>query len=235
MSRRDITGCVVGSANMANLLLAAGLARKRELAIRLALGAGRGQLARLLLTESLLLAGSQLPRSAVIHVDARVPAFAFIISAGVGVFCGLWPLLRMKLGEIASSVREGGTRTVTDARSSFGNGLVVAEIALAFGLLVGAGLLIKNLSLLQSRDTGIRAEGAITFDVAPAGPRYASGPQLVEFYRSPYDRLRTLPGVTSVGFTSHLPMKSLAPWWNTASSSATCSWDAFPPSASVGS
>jgi putative ABC transport system permease protein len=221
---------LIACANVANLLLAAGLARKRELAIRLALGAGRGELARLLLTESLLLAaiggalglglalglvklfvalaGSQLPRSATIHLDAPVLAFAVIISAGVGVFCGLWPLLRMKLGEIASSVREGDTRTVTDARSSFGNGLVVAEIALAFGLLVGAGLLIKNLSLLQSREAGIRAEGAITFDVAPTGLRYASNAQLLEFYRNLSDRLRTLPGVKSVGFTSHLPMKS---------------------------
>jgi putative ABC transport system permease protein len=221
---------LIACANVANLLLAAGLARKRELAIRLALGASRRELARLLLTESLLLAGlggalglglalwvvklfvtlagNQLPRSAAIHLDARVVAFALIISAGVGVFCGLWPLLRMKLGEIASSVREGDTRTVTGGRSSFGNGLVVAEIALAFGLLVGAGLLIKNLSLLQSREAGIRAEGAITFDVAPAGPRYASDGQLVEFYRNLYDRLRTLPGVTSVGFTSHLPMKA---------------------------
>jgi putative ABC transport system permease protein len=221
---------LIACANVANLLLAAGLARKRELAIRLALGAGRGELARLLLVESLLLAGiggalglglaqwavkmfvalagNQLPRSAAIQIDARVIFFALLITGSVGVFCGLWPLLRMKLGAIASSVREGDTRTVTDGRSSFGNGLVIGEIALAFGLLVGAGLLVKNLSLLQSREAGFRSEGAITFDVAPAGPRYQAGPQIVEFYRNLYERLKALPGVTNVGFTSHLPMKS---------------------------
>ncbi len=94
------------------------------------------------------------------------------------------------------------------ARSRFGSGLVVAEIALAFALLVGAGLLVKNLSLLQSRETGVRTAGAIAFDVAPAGARYESDAQVRAFYRDLYQRLTTIPGVQEVGLISHLPMRA---------------------------
>ena len=219
---------LIACSNVANLLLAAGFARKRELAIRLALGAGRGQLARLLVVESLVLAtiggvvglvlaqwavqvfvalaGNQLPRAGTIHLDARVVVFALSISLAVGVLCGLWPLLRMRLGDLASSVREADTRTASGASGTFGSGLVVAQIALAFALLVGAGLLVKNLALLQSRDAGVRTDGVIAFDVAPAGPRYQADEQLVAFYRDLYARLVAVPGVETVGLTSHLPM-----------------------------
>ncbi len=219
---------LIACSNVANLLLAAGLARRRELAIRAALGAGRLQLARLLIAEGLVLAGlggalglavaywlvqvfvalagSQLPRSATIHFDARVAVFALATSAAVGVFCGLWPILRLRLQDIASSVREGDTRTVSERRTAFGGGLVVAEIALGFALLVGAGLLIKNLTLLQNRDSGLDPTGVIAFDVAPSGPRYQSDEAVIAFYRELHARLAALPGVTTVGLTSHLPM-----------------------------
>ncbi len=221
---------LIACSNVANLLLAAGLARKRELAIRLALGAGRGQLAWLLVLESLVLAaiggalglvlahwavrvfvalaGRQLPRADDIHLDGRAVLFALITSAAVGVFCGLWPLMRMRLSELAASVREADTRTASGASGKFGSGLVVAEVALAFALLVGAGLLVKNLALLQSRETGVRSEGVIAFDVAPSGPRYASDPQVVAFYRGLQQGLAAIPGVDHVGFTSHLPMRA---------------------------
>ncbi|MBX7183636.1 MAG: ABC transporter permease [Vicinamibacteria bacterium] len=221
---------LIACSNVANLLLAAGLARRRELAIRLALGAGRKELARLLLAESLVLAGiggalglglaqwaiqvfvalagSQLPRASAIHLDARVVLFAAITSAAVGVFCGLWPITRMRLGELASAVREADTRTSSGGSSTFGSGLVVAEIAVAFALLVGAGLLVKNLALLQGRETGVRTTGVIAFDVAPSGPRYESDEQIVAFYRDLHQRLTRIPGVDSVGLTSHLPMYS---------------------------
>jgi predicted permease len=214
--------------NVANLLLAAGLARKRELAIRLALGAGRGQLARLLLGESLLLAsiggalglllaqwavqlfvalaGGQLPRASTITLDARVILFSIGATAAVGIFCGLWPLMKLRLSDLAASVREADTRTGSGASASFGRGLVVTEIAVAFALLVGAGLLVKNLALLQSRETGLRTEGVIAFDVAPVGPRYQADAQVVSFYRDLHQRLSSIPGVGEVGLTSHLPM-----------------------------
>lgn len=221
---------LIACSNVANLLLAAGLARKRELAIRLALGAGRGQLAWLLVLEGLVLAaiggalglvlahwavrvfvalaGSQLPRAGAIHLDGRAVLFALVTSAAVGVLCGLWPLLRMRLSELAASVREADTRTASGASGKFGSGLVVAEVALAFALLVGAGLLVKNLALLQSRDTGVRSEGVIAFDVAPVGPRYASDAQVVAFYRGLQQGLAAIPGADHVGLTSHLPMRA---------------------------
>ena len=219
---------LIACSNVANLLLAAGLARKRELAIRLALGAGRWQVARLLVVESLILAaiggalglvmahwavqlfvalaGNQLPRAATIHLDVRVVLFAVATSVAVGVFCGLWPLLRLRLGELASTVREADARTSSGGSAAFGRGLVVAEIALAFALLVGAGLLVKNLALLQSRESGLRTHGVIAFDVAPAGPRYQADDTVVAFYRDLYQRLAAVPGVERVGLTSHLPM-----------------------------
>jgi predicted permease len=219
---------LIACANVANLLLASGLARRRELAIRLALGAGSGDLARQLTLESLVLAaaggvlglvlarwvlqtfvalaGTQLPRAATIAIDGRVLAFAAAVSVGVGVFCGVWPLLSLRLSQIAEAVREGDTRTGSGGGQRFGNALVVAEIAVAFALLVGAGLLVKNLILLENRDAGIRTERIVAFDVAPTGVRYKADSASVSFYRDLYARLRNAPGVETVGMTSHLPM-----------------------------
>ncbi|HEU4689390.1 MAG TPA: ABC transporter permease, partial [Vicinamibacterales bacterium] len=164
---------LIGCANVANLLLAAGMARRRELGIRLALGARASDLARQLVSEASILAlaggtlgvllamwllrtfvalaGTQLPRATTVAIDGRVLLFTAAITIGVGVFCGLWPLLRLRTRELAGAVREGDTRTASGT-SNVGNGLVIAEIALAFALLVGGGLLMKNLLLLQGRD-----------------------------------------------------------------------------------
>ena len=224
---------LIACANVANLLLASGMARRREFAIRLALGAGRGTLARQLATESLLLAvtggilgillarwmvglfvvlaGNQLPRATTIEMDGRVLAFAAVTSVVVGVFCGVWPLLRLRPRELTSAVREGDTRTSSGGRR-LGNGLVVAEIAIAFALLVGAGLLVKNLVLLSARDAGIRTDRIVSFNVAPAGPRYGSPEQVVAFYHELYSRLTAVENVESAGMTSHLPMVEFG--WN---------------------
>ncbi|MBA2303303.1 MAG: ABC transporter permease, partial [Acidobacteria bacterium] len=174
---------LIGCANVANLLLAAGLARRRELGIRLALGARMGDLARQLIAEGtilatvggaigllltfwllrtfIVLAGTQLPRAATIAIDSRVVLFAAAVTATVGVCCGLWPLVRMRTRELAASVREGDTRNGSGTGRQMGNGLVVGEVALAFALLVGGGLFLKNLLLLQSRDAGIQIEQVI--------------------------------------------------------------------------
>jgi len=225
---------LIACANVANLLLASGLARRRELAIRLALGAGARDLARQLTLESLLLAvtggaigvllaqwilrtfvvlaGTQLPRAATIAIDGRVLMFTAAVSIAVGVFCGIWPLVMLRMSELASAVREGDMRTGSGAGRRFGNGLVVAEIALAFALLVAAGLLVKNLMLLRARDAGVRVDRIVAFDVAPSGPRYAASEQTLAFYRELYARLSQAGGVESVGMTSHLPMYSFG--WN---------------------
>lgn len=218
---------LIACANVANLLLASGLARRRELAIRLALGAGQADLARQLTAESVLLAisggaigvflaqwilktfivlaGNQLPRAATIAIDGRVLAFTAVVSIAVGVFCGVWPLALLRMKELASAVREGDMRTGSGSRR-FGNGLVVAEIALAFALLVGAGLLVKNLVLLRSRDAGIRIDRLIAFDLALSGPRYREPAQSRAFYRDLYARLAQVGNIEGVGMTSHLPM-----------------------------
>ena len=133
-------------------------------------------------------------------------AFTAALSLFVGVFCGLWPLLRLRTRELASSVREGDTRTGSGTGSHFGNGLVIAEIAIAFSLLVGAGLLLKNLVLLERRDTGIRTERLVTFDVSPTGERYKDPAQVSAFYRDLLERLRPVRGVQSITATNHLPM-----------------------------
>ena len=219
---------LIGCANVANLLLAAGLARRRELGIRLALGAKTSDLARQLVVESttlaliggtlgvllaswllrtfVVLAGNQLPRASTISIDGRVLVFSAVVTIGVGIFCGLWPLLRLRTKTLASAVREGDTRTGSGGGGQFGNGLVVAEIAIAFALLVGGALLVKNLLLLQSRDAGIVTDRVITFDLAPAGPRYAAPASVRALYRDLYTRLQQVGGVQHVGFISHLPM-----------------------------
>jgi len=219
---------LIGCANVANLLLAAGLARRRELGIRLALGARLGDLARQLIAEGtilatvggaiglllafwllrtfVVLAGTQLPRAATIAIDSRVVLFAAAVTTTVGVCCGLWPLVRMRTRELAASVREGDTRTGSGTGRQMGSGLVVGEVALAFALLVGGGLFLKNLLLLQSRDAGIQTARVVAFDVAPAGPRYAQPAAIRAFYRDLHERLAQVGGVQSVGSTSHLPM-----------------------------
>lgn len=225
---------LIASANVANLLLAAGMARRRELAIRLALGARLRDLARQLTVEGLLLAivgglagmllahwavrtfivlaGNQLPRASTIQMDGRVVAFAALLTLGVGIFCGLWPLVLLRARQLASVVREGDTRTASGGGRQVGNGLVVAEIAIAFALLIGAGLLVKNLVLLRGRDTGMRTAGVVTFDIAASGTRYRASEQVVAFYRELNARLAQVDLIERAGMVSHLPMYNFG--WN---------------------
>jgi predicted permease len=138
--------------------------------------------------------------------------FAFGVSLLVGVVCGLWPLARLRTHDLAAVVREGDTRTASGAGRRFGNGLVVAEIALAFALLVGAGLLVKDLLRLGSRDAGFVVDRVVAFDVAPSGPAYESDERVLAFHRELYERLAALGTVERAGMTSHLPMYNFG--WN---------------------
>jgi len=219
---------LIACANVANLLLASGLSRRREIAVRLALGAGRWDVARQLTAESLVLAaaggaaglllaiwivrvfvtlaGTNLPRASTIHVDLRVLAFTAAISIAVGIVCGLSPLIRLRLRTLTTALREGDTRTGSGGGSTFGNGLVIGEIAIAFALLVGAGLMVKNLLLLERRPAGIVTDHVIAFDISPSGPRYRDRAVVRELYRTLHERLSQLGGVQHAGLTSHLPM-----------------------------
>jgi predicted permease len=214
--------------NVANLLLASGMSRRREIAVRLALGAGQKDVARQLTCESLLLAlaggtlglllaiwivrvfvvlaANNLPRAATIHVDGWVLAFTAAISILVGLVCGLSPLLRLRVKTLTTALREGDTRTGSGGGGTFGNGLVIGEIAVAFALLVGAGLMVKNLLLLERRDAGISVDHVIAFDISPSGTRYRDGAAISALYRTLDERLAQLGGVQHVGLTSHLPM-----------------------------
>ena len=225
---------LIACANVANLLLASGLARRRELAVRAAIGATRWDLARQLTVESIVLAvvggalgvllaqwaittfvdlaDTVLPRTATVQLDRTVLLFAAGVSLLTGLFCGLWPVIRLNARTLGRDVHEGTLRAGGTAGSRrFGNGLVVVEIALAFTLVVGAGLLVKNLLRLQSRETGFRVEGLVAFDLSPTGERYRDN-AFQAFYRELLPRLKTLPGVTAVGATSHLPMYQFG--WN---------------------
>jgi putative ABC transport system permease protein len=129
------------------------------------------------------------------------------------VFCGLWPVMRLRSRTLAASVREGDHRGGADAAGRrFGNGLVVAEIALAFTLLVSAGLLLKSLLGLEARETGFRSESIVAFDLQPSGARYADTAVVQQFYRDLLARLAAVPGIEAVGATSHLPMYQYG--WN---------------------
>src|SRR5690349_4874515 len=118
------------------------------------------------------LAGPSLPLAATIAVDGRVLAFAAVMTVVVGLICGLSPLLRLRLRTLTSALREGDTRTGSGGAATFGNGLVIGEIAIAFALLAGAGLMIKNLLMLERRDAGISTAHVLAFDISPTGRRY---------------------------------------------------------------
>jgi putative ABC transport system permease protein len=224
---------LIACANVANLLLASGLSRRREFAVRTALGATRGDLARQLVFESIVLsllgggvglavanwivhgfvglADTILPRASSIGVDWTVTAFAFGVALLTGLFCGLWPVFRINSRSVANDVRQGDLRTGTQG-GRLGDSLVVVEIALAFSLLVGAGLLIKNLVGLEAQNTGFSTERLVAFDLAASGSRYKDADRQRDFYRQLLPRLAAIPGVTRVGLTSHLPMYQYG--WN---------------------
>lgn len=219
---------LIGAANVANLMLAAGLVRRRELAIRMSLGAGIRQLAGMLIAEGLwlaiaggvlgvvlsrwlvsafiALAGNQMPRAATIDLDLRVLAFAAAVSIAVGLVCSLFPVMLLRKEELATSVREGDVRGGSHSGNRTRSALVVAEIALAFGLLVCSALLIKNLLMLRNRDAGVRTARIVSFQVGLSGPRYAKETEAKMFFRALYERLRQINGVEGAGLTSHLPM-----------------------------
>ncbi|MBI3450922.1 MAG: ABC transporter permease [Acidobacteria bacterium] len=213
---------LIAGANVANLLLARGADRLREMAVRLALGAPRSRLVRQLLVESTLLsmiggaAGLLLALWAVAGFSALLPPdlarfteirmgapgflFAFALAALSGVAFGIAPALAATRAPIEGTLREGSSAAGTGReRLGLRHALVVAEMALSLVLLVGAGLLLKSFSRLSSVDAGVHRDGVTVFDISLPSARYAQPERVARFFEQAAESLATIPGVSSVG------------------------------------
>lgn len=224
---------LIACVNVANLLLARAAARQREIAVRVALGAGRWQLMRQLLTESLLLAvlgGSlglllawwgtdalvalapkSLPRLSEVGVDWRVFGFTALMAVATGVLFGLVPAIVASKPNLNDALKESGRGTSGDLRRHrLRSLLVVGEVALALVLLIGAGLMIRSFQKLQAVDPGFNAEKLLTMRVSLPHSRYEKNPQVVGFFRDALARIEALPGVQSAGAINYLPLTGRA-------------------------
>ncbi len=219
---------LIACANVANLLLARASARRKEMAIRTALGAKRSRIIRQLLTESVLLAAcggavglltavwgldllisiapADIPRLGEIALDGRVVAFTAIVSLVTGILFGLVPALQMSRTDPGDTLKEGGRSGAAGRRRAFGNALIVAEVALSLVLLVGAGLLVNSFARVQSAAPGFNADRVLTFRIAPPEAKYGTFERGDAFYNELYGRLRTTPGVRSVGAANAVPL-----------------------------
>jgi len=222
---------LIACANVANLLLARAEARQREMAVRTALGASAGRVIRQLMTESLVLAGisaaaglalaasgvrlltwwnpSSIPRVAGTSVDWRVLLFTVGVALATTVIFSVAPAARLLRADLMDSMKEGGGNATTGGgRRRFRNGLVVAEMALAVVLLVGAGLMLRTLWSLQRIDLGFNPTGVLTMRIALPQASYKDADQVVGFYSRLVDQIRGIPGVTAAGAARSLPLGS---------------------------
>jgi putative ABC transport system permease protein len=220
---------LIACANVANLLLARAAARESEMAVRAALGAGRGRLVRQLLTECVILslAGGALglllavwgvafltslkpqgiPRLDAVTVDAGVILFTFGIAVVTGLVFGMVPALHATRGVLSGSLKEGGRGAVTSRGGARVRGiLVIAEMALAVMLLAGAGLLMRSFMRLQSVDPGFNPTQTLSFELSLPDSRYEDEPRQVAFFDRLLPRLRALPGVRAADAVMALPL-----------------------------
>jgi putative ABC transport system permease protein len=220
---------VIACANVANLLLARSTVREKEISIRMALGASRQRLIRQLLTESVLLgvvggavglalaywtvrllvavSPPGVPRIDEVSVDGRVLAFTLGIAVLTGLVFGLVPAFQTTKPDLNQSLKEGGR----DSRAGAGthrlrSGLVVAEVALALMLLIGAGLLFRSFGELNHVDPGFNPANLLTVNINLPPGRYSEPEQIRLFYRQLFERLGALPGVKAVSGASSLPL-----------------------------
>ena len=220
---------LIACANIGNMLLARSSTRRREIAVRRALGAGSARIARQVLTESLLLAlaggmagvvagkwllqlllaaqaTTNLPRVDDIALDQRVLLFTLGISVAAGLFFGSFPAWQLARGDAAGALRSARGSTGREwARSA----LVVAEVAMAMMLLTGAGLLLRSFAALQRVEPGFTAERVLTFDLVIP-------PQNPSFVSTSLERLRAIPGVRSAAVVNQFPLtgRGIGAWYN---------------------
>ncbi len=220
---------LIACANIANLVLAKTLSRRKEVAIRAALGASRRRLLQQVLAETILLAlcggalglafahygmvfivkfmGQQLPRSSSIGLDGWVLAFTLGLSLLTGLVAGFLPALRLTGQGFNEALKQGIGRTSADSGGSRTRGaLVVAEVALSLMLLVGAGLLIRSLWALRSVYPGFEANHVITMDLSVSSKKFTTPQQMVGFFQRVLEGVRALPGVQAAGVIDALPL-----------------------------
>lgn len=222
---------LIGCANLANLTLARGAAREREVAVRASLGAGSLRLIRQLLTENLLVAGAggalglalgyamirgllrlappfSLPSEADVSVDMHILLFTLGVSLVTALLFGLAPAVHAARVDPASSMKEGGRSATSGAgRARLRSALIVSEVALAFVLLAGAGLLVGSFFRMLRADAGFTSANVTTARLPIARDRFARPAQLIQYVRLLDDRLRAAPGVRNVAFSNVLPMQ----------------------------
>ncbi len=220
---------LIACANTANLLLARASGRSREIAVRVALGAGRARIVRQLLTESVILfviggtlgvllaywsvpALMKLTPSAYtvyqdVSVDARVLGAMLLLSAFSGLLFGLAPAISLSRHELVEAFKEDGTRTTSNRQSAWlRKTLAVAEVALCMLLLIGAGLLIQTFAKMRAVDPGFDVHNVLTARMSMQGDRYATAEDVNRFFDRGLDQIRGIPGVQSAAVVNGVPI-----------------------------
>ena len=224
---------LIACANVANLLLARAAVREKEMAVRTAIGAGRGRIVRQLLTESLVLsfaggalglviafwgldalralAPGNIPRLSNVALDGRVLLFTSAVTMLTGVLFGLAPALRGSRVNLGETLKEGGRGMAGGQGQRLRDALVVVEIALPLVLLAGAGLLVRSFVRVQQVEPGFDPRGVVSMRLSVTGTPY-QGERSTEFYRQTLERVRALPGVESAGAASIIPLSGSIGW-----------------------
>lgn len=220
---------LIACANVASLLLSRALARRKEIAVRTALGASRSVVVRQLLTESMLLAvaagllgaglswvgtnalvawgASQLPQGIPIEMDVRVLLFTLLSSLLAGIFFGTFPALQVSRLDIDTTLRdEGRSSSAGQARTQLKSLLVVGQVALSLLLLIGAGLLLRSFGRLLGIDPGFDAHNVLTMNVSLPTVKYAKPEQQIAFFDEVLRRVSLLPGVRNAAISAALPL-----------------------------
>jgi putative ABC transport system permease protein len=224
---------LIGCVNVANVLVARSSEVAKDYVIRAALGAGRGELLRRSLAESMVLAtfggiagllvalwgvgvlGSVLPdsvpRGSAVGIDATVLAFAFVLTIGAGLLFGTLPAMRVMRQDIVEALKSGGGHGSSGGRRArwLSDALIVVEVALALVLLVAAGLMVRSFAELSRVDPGFRKEGVTSLMISLPPSRYQGFEQNRQFFLELLERVRTTPDIRAAGAVTRLPMSSL--------------------------
>jgi predicted permease len=220
---------LIACSNVANLLLARSLARRREFTLRTALGADRARLVRQLVTESLLLAAiggalgilfayvgasfakafgpASIPRLREVSLDWYVLLFAVAVSLLTGILFGFVPAIAAARGNVVESLKEGSQRTgSTSSHPKLRNSLLISQVALALVLVISAGLLVRTFYRMLGADPGFRPAQVLTFELSLPALKYPNLGRIVTLYQSALENLQSIPGVQSAGLTETLPL-----------------------------